>query len=402
MQAEVPLSLSSSQKRQSIPSKSRIIRIASQSGDQTGGGLISFQIPHSGVYMKAGSAYIKFKIKATTTVGTEEWLFAGSCHSAAAVFQRYTLYGNSAVLEQIGGYDKLYDAFLAHCSSDGFSAGDARILMDARCAADVNVATGGNAAASTVEVCVPLLSGVLNAAQHFPLWAVGGNLVLNFDLNTAANALQATANTITNFTISAAELVFEQIEPDAAFVMAMRQSLEAGQVYSLPFVAYRNVVASANQITANQTLGLNVSSLRSVLWTNAASKADTTGRAALSSQDQKYAKLYIDGELATSFDILGAGAQSFAEMNRALGRINDTDRSSLRYLTPADYSAKYFLGGVNTTRTDQSDLTMNGTPVNVAQLEIEKTTPAAGSLYIWAVHDCLLQIGAGGSVIVRT
>jgi hypothetical protein len=247
--------------------------------------------------------------------------------------------------------------------------------------------------------------GLFNAKQHIPLFLLS-SAMLQCDLASVLEALvSGTGNAITDYTVSNAVLIAEQICPDSNYEMGIKQMLSS-RVYQMSFDTwYNNKYAGATSITA--PLGLNSSSVRSIFWQPIPfvgpqrSHAPTNG-------GQTFAQLTLDGALVSN-SLLADQTEQYLEMNRALGNIFDITRTSvgpaavpanaavnqaqmtLAPLTRTNYAAGAYLGGLSCQRSSDSSFGFVGTPVNQAVLSWSGTQ-ATGDFYVYVALQQVLTI----------
>jgi len=386
----------------------RILSIASQNGSQTSGGQLSFILPSSmgSGLLASGSAYLKFTV-AVTQATAYSWAFR-QYGAASSVVNRMTLLASGAITEQILNYNKLYSTLMLHASNPNFVQADDAINQD--------TLTGLNAV-EKITVCIPILLGSFNSKQHLPLFLLN-SCQLNVDLDNVLNMVTSgSADAVTEVTVSSATLVCEQICPDHQFEAGIKQML-GQRLFQMPINTYYNVrVAQTGAVTQN--IGLNCSSLRSVLWNSVVREA---GRDAghFTSGGQTSCRLYLDGQLAFNGNLNTEtianggddGVQSFIEMNRALNTMWDSDRVSVGVaadtagnavandftyatLTRTVYKSGAFLGGLSTQKSSDGGFSFQGQPVNTAVLEFIGTN--AGTFYIYCALQQIVAISQDGS-----
>ncbi len=404
---DVPTSMQSNQLPRVLQSGKRIVSVASSNGDQRSGGMLSFILPSNmgAGFLKSGSAYLKCNIAVTQAVGYS-WAFRqyGAAHSVIA---RETLLASGAIVEQISQANKLYNSLLLHASNYAYSAGDDKIFQNT---------FSGEVTAGNIDVVIPIVLGSLNSTQDFPLFLVN-SLQLNIDLDNVAGALsQISANAVTEFNVSQATLVFEQVLPDASYEAGVKQMLASGKVYNMPINTWYNIrVAQTGSITQN--IGLNSSSLKSILW-NTVSQEALTAAGHFTNGGQTSCKLYLDGALVCNFNLDNV-PQQFSEMNRALNTCFDCDRTSVApvadtvtapatcvandflpnagRITRALYSAGAYLGGLSTSKSSEANFSFSGTPCNSAVLEFLGAGGNTGSMYIYCALQQMVLIGPDGT-----
>lgn len=267
--------------------------------------------------------------------------------------------------------------------------------------------------AQTITVCVPINLGLFNAKAHLPLFLLSG-CQLQVDLDSAAQGLTSgSADPITDYSISQAQLVFEQLVPDSVYEQGVKQML-ASRVYQIPINTWYNVKISNAGATKTQNIGLNSSSVKAVLW-NAVVGNASRNSGAFTSDTQVSAYLYLDGQLVSNSNLADASDQ-FAEMNRSLNILTDISRTSwgpstnagvagtavagdftASSLSRAVYSVGAYLGGLSCSRSDQAGFSFSGTPVNTAVLQLTNAG-TAGDAFIYVALQQVVTIDLAGNV----
>lgn len=380
----LPASLAPSSAQRPIAAETRIVAVPSSGGDQSGGGLLNFNInAGNATYIKSGSVVLRFRLTPTIGGGGTGGQFypaTSEMRSAASALQRLTILAGGQVIESIGDYGALFRHILTHGSSAGFVEAD----WQQYAARAVTLANGAG-----VDVSIPVLSGCLNGNQDVPAWLLQ-QFSIQFDLAQSGACVIPTAPATTaSYVVSNAQLVYEAVQVPEAMATEMRQRLQGGEMYPLNYVTYQSQQL-ANAATVTALMGLASSSLRGVLY------ARETAAGVSGSDTQTKANLYLDGRLINSASIAN-DVDAWVELNRTLGRLGDPNVSSPDFLTRANYSALYFLGGISCQKTDQAGFAFSGSPVNQAVLELA-CAGTASTLRIWAVVDRGLLIDGSGNV----
>lgn len=407
-QQDVPSSMMSDSRPRLVNTAARrIVSIASQSGDVQPGQPIRFQLPANmgAGFLVSGSAYIKFTISVTQATNTYAWAFKQS-GSGASVFQRVSAILSGQQVESINMYNKLYNNLLLHATNLQYAKGDAAVHEGAGVNFNVGVAT----------VCVPIALGCLNGRTHLPLFLLN-SAELQFDTETLLEALtQLSANAVTAYTISGATVCFEQVVPEPAFEQGVKAML-ATRVFQLPIDTWSNSrYGHAGSIT--QTIGLNSSSVRAILWGSVEAQTQTLAGYQKASA-QSSCQVYADGALVHNSRLncstAALVAESYAEAQRTLGLMFDSSRTSLapNSVTDADPNqvnlelisrARYFdgafLGGISLNREtlDNGSFSFVGTPVQNMVIAWQGTAIANGQFYVFVALQQVLTIDMGGNV----
>lgn len=387
----------------------RIVNVSSSTGTQTAGGLVSFILPASqgAGMLVSGSCYIKMNVTVTQATAAS-WAFA-QYGSASSVVNRMTLLSSGAISEQILNYNKTYSALLLHASNPSFASGDDKLNQFS-----FNGAAIGD---YTVTVAIPVLLGAFNSKQHYPLCLLNSSQ-LNVDLDTLINSIsQIGANAITEYSVSSASLVFEQVIFDQQYEQGLRAMLASGRLFQMPISTFYNI-RTAQTGAVTQNIGLNCSSLKAVLWTTVPVESSVANSKQFTNGGQTSARLYLDGSLQFAGNLSDEVSQ-FLEMNRALNTMWDSDRVSLapdEYavdgaggltttaaqikisdvgITRALYKAGAYLGGLSCAKSSEAGFAMKGVPVNSAVLEFVGT--AGGTFYITCCVEQILTVDAMGN-----
>lgn len=379
----------SSEPRVQSGGSQRIVAVSSQNGTVSAGQQLSFQLPANlgAGFLKSGSAYLRLTVDVTQAVG-KSFAFRqyGSAHS---MFLRMSALLSGSLAEQIQNYNKVMNSLQLHCTNAAYIASDDRIMQNTMNAAFETAA---------VTVCVPVNLGVFNSKCHLPLFLLSA-CQLQVDLDSAAQAFTSgSANPITDYSVSQAQLIFEQLVPDSVYEQGVKQML-ASRVYQIPINTWYNIKLT-NAAAITQNIGLNSSSVKGVFW-NVVTGNGSRQSGAFSSAAQTSAYLYLDGQLVHNGN-LSTAADQFCEMNRALNVLTDVNRTSwgpsavnadavaadftLTSLTRALYSNGAYLGGLSCSRSDQAGFSFSGSPVNTAVLQLANAG-TNGDLYIY----CALQ-----------
>jgi len=380
----------------------RILSIATQNGTVASGQPMQFQLP-AGMgagFLVSGSAYVRMTVNVTQAVANS-WAFKQT-GAASSVIQQMTAILSGAQSETIQQYNKMYNALLQHATNGNFIANDSKLAENTYPAAFISDAS--------ITVCIPVGLGLLNAKQHLPLFLLS-SAQIQCNLAPVVEALVAgSANAISEYTVSNAVLIAEQICPDSAYEQGMKQML-ASRVYQMSFdTFYNNKYAQQASITV--PLGLNSSSVRAVCWQSVPfigtrrTHAPTDG-----GQTQCY--LTLDGALVSNSQLSNV-AEQYLEMNRSLGNIFDITRTSVGPLdlstnTDADandltlsplgrgnYAAGAYLGGLSCQRSSEAGFGFVGTPVNQAVLSWTGSA-STGDFYVYVALQQVLTIDANGS-----
>jgi hypothetical protein len=233
-------------------------------------------------------------------------------------------------------------------------------------------------------------------------------------LDSAAQAFTSgSAEAVTDFSVSNATLVFEQLVPPSEYEQAMKQML-AQKLYQIPINTWYNL-RLANAASITQNIGLNSSSVKGIFW-NVVAGNGSRNSGAFTSDTQSSAYLYLDGQLVSNSN-LSTDVEQFAEMNRALNVMSDITRTSWgpsaavgvagnavgadftpSPITRGVYSSGAYLGGLTCSRSDQAGFSFSGSPVNTAVLQISNAGTQNSTLFIYCCLQQVITIDLAGNV----
>ena len=184
----------------------RILSIASQNGTVSSGQSLLFQLPAgmgSG-FLVGGSAYIRMTVNVTQAVALSWYFKQTGC--ASSVIQRMTAIMSGTNLESIMHYNKIYNSLLQHGTNGNYVANDSHLAEQTYPGSEADFNTAGS-----YTVSIPVGLGIFNAKQHIPLFLLS-SAQLQCDLASVLEALiSGSANAITEYTVSNAVLIAEQI-----------------------------------------------------------------------------------------------------------------------------------------------------------------------------------------------
>jgi hypothetical protein len=424
-EAGVPESMTSSVDQKMISSFTTIKQVSSQNGDQTSGGLLQFQIPSgSGQgYLKSGSAYMKCRITFTQTINAANMIaFQGGLSavatnpaavasaslgggSASAIISRLNISIGGVLVNSIMNYKVLHDVILNHCTSQAYRQNDSGIMEFTGKALSSVIANG------FLDVTIPLMAPCINDEQSFPLFLINSPIVIEILLNSVNEAIAYTTTAVTEYKVSNASIIYETINPSADFEMAVKTRLQSGSMWSMSTDDYYNL-SLANSDTVNYNIGLNLSSVKGVLWTYSATPVAGEFHP-YSSDGQTDAKLYLDGRLINQFTALDTIPQQYMEFQRTIGALYDYVTTSQNYgLLPlisntnvvtaalyGSYPTSTYCGGIACNRSNDSSFSFTGTPCQTINLT-RTCTGTAGTLYIMVLYSQMIMIDSSGSVSI--
>jgi hypothetical protein len=381
----------------------RIVSVSSQSGTVSAGQPLLFQLPANmgAGFFVSGSGYLKMTVSVTQAVA-QSWAFKQN-GSGSSVIQRASAILSGQNVESVNMYNKLYNSLLTHATNLNYLGSDAQIH---------DQVFPGAFNTGDVTVCIPIALGCLNANQHLPLFLLSSAL-LQFDTEAISQALTAgSADAISNYQISQASVCFEQLCPEPAYEQGIKAML-ASRVYQMKIDTFHNS-RYAQQASITQTIGLNSSSVRGILWgTQATQTQRNAGHLSDGGQTQCY--VYADGALIHNAN-LSQVSQQFLEMNRVLNLTFDTARTSVAPVASnadavandlslavgvsrAAYSARAYLGGLSLTREtlDNGSFSFVGSPVQNLVIQWNGTA-TTGEFFVFCAVQQVMTIDMAGSV----
>jgi len=344
--------------------------VSSLSGEQDAGGHSDISVavgPSSGIMSQA---YLKFKLVLTTSGATDTVRFKGSQHPALSLINRYTTSINGISLDTISNFDLTSGDLITHCTSNDYIKNDLAVVMGS------NVQFTAVASTITETFCIPLL-GFL--AGTIPTYLMNGQLNIGIDWNPVARAFYGSAAP-TSYKISGVQLVYDRVSPSQEFIDAVKADLRMGNKFVIPYVNIQNVNLSVGATGAqNLSVGVNYSSLRSVLMSQFTTADLTSGTAEGLSSSFSLSQFQVscDGRLlsAVSYDTTAAPSLCFLEAQKACGRAWDSSISDpVAYQSSAvdtsnaivkrSYLTNNFIAGTSGMRVNEQ-LAFAGTPVSV-------------------------------------
>lgn len=381
----------------------RIVSVASQSGTVSAGQSLLFQLPANmgAGFLVSGSAYLKMTIS-VTQANAAAWAFKQN-GSGASVIQRASAILSGQNVESINMYNKLYNSLLLHATNQNYLGSDAKIH-------DL-VFPGAFFTGAVQTVCVPIALGCLNANQHLPLFLLSSAL-LQFDTESVLQAItQGSADAVSAYSISQASVCFEQLVPEPAYEQGIKAMLSS-RVYQMKLDTYQNS-RYAQQASITQTIGVNSSSVRGILWgTQPVQTQRNAGH--LTSGGQTRCQVFADGQLVHNAD-LSDTAQGFLEMNRVFNLMCDTSRTSsapnantadavagditLALCDRTKYNDGAYLGGLSLNREtlDNGSFSFVGTPVQNLVIQWNGST-TTGEFFVFVPVQQILTIDMASNV----
>jgi hypothetical protein len=414
-----PRAVNASYKIVSLPPTSS----SSVSANQT----VQFQLPQRG-FMRSHSAYLKFQFD---TAATGAFSFAGACASAASLLNsiqvqagpgtvlenllRYDLFHNNVILAQGGSAEALATECLTSYALPNNLFGATTF------AASQSAFTGAAGAQTNLPagfsgVCsIPLYAGFFcnENSQMIPLELMAGGALVTIQTNSVSRAFNTNVAHISNYTLSNFELIYEEIQPDAAVVAAIRQGLAGGKLIQIAAPSYLNITTQG-QTTIRQQFNLSLSSLNAIVW------GETTEQDAVTSS--KYFKAvnsiandvnirrewYLDNTLLfNSPNQLNSDSLVYRELQKALGSTVADHRTSpitqsvgLFNTGNGSYRNQNYLLGLSCKKFIDEGTIFNGSRVNQVTMAITNSadTSSDNQYQVFFLHSYIMLIDAMGNV----
>ena len=424
-EAGIPESFTSSVDQKMMSCYTIIKQVTSQSSDQYSNGLIMMQIPSgSGCgYLKSGSCYLSCRIGFTQSSNAANMIaFQGGLSpsgttpalvaspslgggSASAIISRLNVSIGGVLVNSIQNYRVLHDQILNHCTSDAYRKNDSSIMEFTGKALSSTIANG------SLDVVIPILAPIFNDEQSIPLFLLNSPIVVEILLNNVNEALAYTTTAVTEFVVIKAALVYECVIPSPDFEISVKQRLQSGSMWTMNTDDYYNM-SLANSASINFNIGLNLSSIKGVLYTF--SPTPVAGQYhGYSGDNQTDFKLYLDSRLINQTGLLDTRALQYAEFQRTIGALFDYVTTSSNYgLMPVlsninvvtgnlhgAYKDETFCGGIACNRSSDSSFAFTGTPAQTINITRE-CTGTAGTLYLMILYSQMLMIDATGNVSI--
>jgi len=261
----VPQAFMSNKAPKPINCSLQTVNVPALSGNANalGTSIIQISTGNSSGYMC--NPYLRFNLTLSgTNVATSVIQFKGSVAAASACINRYSTYLGSQQVDNLQNADQIYDQLFGHSSSNDWLSRDATVLMGASQEIDGNTLTAG----STDKAYILPLLGFLGSQSAIPLFALQGNIQIQIDWNSVARSFVSyTANaTISNFTVSNVQLVYDRINVEQAFVDRVKMDMAQGNQYVVAYTNFQGTTLIPTvSATSSLNYGLNVSSLRAIV-----------------------------------------------------------------------------------------------------------------------------------------
>lgn len=316
----------------------------------------------------------------------------------------------------------------------------------------VHINAGGNT--SNIQAfTVPLDIPVFNADAAFPMLLVNGGISIELTSNSVAEAFTSTGGSyLSGYTLSKLALVYEVITVTPDFKNALIAA-KGGGTYNIHVNDRMSLGPVGQQGGGRVNVGVSLSSVKCVLFTmmpqsQLAGPSDTVGKACLNAAaggaltgvaylplEKFYGmsgcsayNVYRDGMQITP-NYMDSDDMWYSEMQRAVGRINDSNTSSALYTTKAsggsnertNYARAVCLWGATMSTLDDWSYASQGVPVDQLSIETIFSTitkdnigatstvwsmgatqgQTANNLYIWACFDSIVMINPDGTCSIR-
>ena len=436
--SEVPTALTSSDRKRIIPSGVRTVAVPSQSGDQLSGGQVLFQVSSNTGFIRPGSAYIKCRISvgaggaypSAGPAATGRLQFGNGNRSASAVIERVT-FSSGNVLEMIQNYGSVYvPSLVLHAGSQAYALGDDAILEGGKLTvarddiqsqstnAWTDISAGLPSLNNYIDVCIPVMSNLMQNEKAFPLALLSAPLLVQLDLASWGRAFftDAGAASYDNFKISSAQFCYDLITPSAEYLASLRAEIAGGKLYQVPFVSTLSASVARNSTTTTYTMGAGLSSLLAATYTIIVNPSLITDLKYLISDNvlgdategSTNFRLLLDGNQQSSV-VQNTVSSRYASMQCAFGMLGDTShtsadlgsfqanaQASIFNCDATSYNSRNFLGGQGTTKVNES-FAMSGTAVSQVTVIVETTAATASTMFLTLWHQRILAIDAAGT-----
>jgi hypothetical protein len=408
-QENIPGILTTSGLNKPIPSGVKTRIVGAQNGSQNASGFHYFAIPQGNYAIKPYSAYLRADVT-ITGAGTETWGFQGRVHSAASLINQMVINASSTQADIRQNYHEYFETLALHAATKDYVEGDLAVMCDAQFGSSSTLHAYGE----TVSVCIPLLSEVVFCNNKaFPMYLMNQPLQVQINYNALAQAILASAGTVTNFTVANAQICFESVDLEQSFVDSVKMSMmdpAAPKLYQLNATQYLSSRPSVNAVSnINLNVGTNLSSVLGVLW------SITSDLTAVNGQQKNYKnsgvaagsdfRVLLDGS-PVSAEQINTVASQYANMNRVLGSLQDTKMSfsyndtSSAVTTKSNFTTAGFLGGVSATKYDPSEMAMSGSKCDNLNIQaIWNTTTGSADVFLYFVlYSVTILIDAQGNI----
>lgn len=305
----------------------------------------------------------------------------------------------------------------------------------------VNVNVTASTANTTRSFSCPLDIPLFNSDCAFPMLLTSGGMTIEFTTNSVNEAFAAGTNPVSSYSLSGLALVYEVIIVTPDFKQALLHSKK-----DKPYMIHVNDRMHLGPVVSNSSqrfnLGVSLSSMKCVLFTEMLQSQLSATTATVNTVVVPNDKFY-GGSQITQYNVYRDGLQItpnyltsediwYSELNRAIGRINDSNTTSCMYAVyPADasserttYTRSQLLFGATMQTIDDWAFAAQGVPVDQLSIEITKQVLTAASngssigyigvpqtntagvipyanLYLWACFDSVVVIMPDGMCTIR-
>jgi hypothetical protein len=408
--------------------KSVIKSIPASSGSNVGpSSTMLFQIPTGGLdFLKSGSAAIRMKVSVTLVGGAAvSWKFSSSSTSdaydwgsAVSLLDRINV-SFGGVTQSYSNYAHYFNSVLTHALNPSYFYNDLKQLCYA---GQTKLATTDTQVCKDVYVTIPLIGvGAFNSQTALPLCLMSSPIQLEIQTQTVNKAFSGATTGITNYSISEASLIYESIQVEPSFVQALKASKQ-GQTFNLRVNDYLSVGPFSPAISERYQLGCGLQSLKAILFTEQLQSCNATALAEknFSSNGLSSLNFYIDGQQVSLVNQTDDAA-AFAEMNRALQRLTDSNIVSCLEPTTnvsgtglrTTYCSHNFLAGASTMNISDWGYSMVGQPASVVSVELnhsavsdqavrwQSSTAYSSAVdgYIFLLYDALYSVDITTGVV---
>lgn len=426
MALSIPSSLQGDNPKTFPAAKSQVRSIPSSSASVGPSTSCLFQIPTGSLgFIKSNSMYLRGKITVSQTgAASTSWSFGGQGNTSAYDYGSASMLINR-VNVQLGStnvsyanYNHFKHAVLPHCINGQWLATDDRALESSGV---TRVNTDATADSKVAVFSIPLFIPLFCSEQHFPALLMNGGITIEILTESVNQAFYAVTNAVSGYSLSELSLVYEEIQVSPEFKSALIAS-KAGESYNMAVNDYWSVgPTSADQSTRYQ-IGCGLSSLKAVLWTEQlqSAVANTTTAKRYTHNGLLDATISVNGE-PVSVPNINNQCVAFAEMNRALQRLNDSQYNSFIEPDSANtsgtqdisfYPTVSFLGGANCMSVSDWGYSFVGRQATNVTIELNHGTPgavnwgnttayAAANLFVFLLHDSIYSLDIASGVITQ-
>lgn len=413
--------------------KSVIKQVVSTSGNSVGpSSTILFSIPTGGnAFIKPNSMYLRAKVLVTQTGGASTiWKFAGNTSVDTETNVKEQDFGGASSLinrinVNLGGtvmsynnYNHFRNSVLTHTLNSNYFRTDLRQLEQSGVS---RVNNDASELSRTAYVSIPLWIPLFNSQQAFPSLLMNSPITIEFLTETVNAAFYSTSNAVTNYSLFELNLVYEEIQVSPEFKQALVSSKQ-NQQYNIHVNDFWSIGPTNADQQLRYQIGCGLSSLKAVLFTEQLPLTNTTvdQRKNYASNGLTDYSIYVDNQIVTPPNI-NNDSYCFAEMNRALQRINDSNCSSyieaLTNVTSSSlrngYVVNNFLAGASTltisdwgysscgvpASTVTIELNHNSGTVNTNQWQNSGSYVSSASLYAFLLHDSVVSVDVSNGVV---